>query len=291
MGHILSRRRFLFSLLAFSATGISGGAYMRFIEPESLEVTCKRVPIKGLKHPLRLVHLSDFHASPVVDYALIERAVDLALEQKPDFVALTGDFITWEIKERPRYAKIIKKLTATAPVFACLGNHDGGRWAGRTHGLADPSHVVSLLDESGVCFLFNSRTTERIGECLVDIVGLGDLWSGDCQPERIKDFHLYRRPVFVLTHNPDSKELLLPFRWDLALCGHTHGGQLVIPFVGLRPFLPVKDKNFAEGLHRWHHHWIHITRGVGNLHGMRFNCRPEVSLLDLAPDQATGENV
>lgn len=271
------------SLAAVPAAGAAGGSYLRFIEPGWLEVTRKRAPVEGLGRPLRLAHLSDFHASPQVDYALIERAVDLALAERPDFAALTGDFITWEISGRERYVRVLKKLADAVPVFACLGNHDGGRWAGRTHGYADRSHVVSLLDESGIRFLFNDRATERIGGCPLDIVGLGDLWSGDCRPERVPGFESRRRPVIVLAHNPDSKERLRPFQWDLLLCGHTHGGQFVVPFLGLRPFLPVKDKSFPEGLRRWEGRWVHITRGVGNLHGLRFNCRPEVSLLDLEP--------
>ena len=59
-----------------------------------------------------------------------------------------------------------------------------------------------------------------------------------------------------------------------------HGGQLRLPIIGT-PFAPVRDKRFVEGLHRWEERWIHITRGVGNLHGVRINCPPEVSLLTL----------
>jgi predicted MPP superfamily phosphohydrolase len=66
----------------------------------------------------------------------------------------------------------------------------------------------------------------------------------------------------------------------LLLCGHTHGGQIRLPFVGT-PFAPVRDKRFVEGLHQWDGRWMYITRGVGNLHGVRFNCPPEVSLLTL----------
>jgi predicted MPP superfamily phosphohydrolase len=64
------------------------------------------------------------------------------------------------------------------------------------------------------------------------------------------------------------------------LCGHTHGGQCQIPFVGA-PFAPIQDLRFLEGLQPWNDRWIHVTRGVGNLHGLRFNCRPEVNLLNL----------
>ena len=65
------------------------------------------------------------------------------------------------------------------------------------------------------------------------------------------------------------------------LCGHTHGGQVIIPFEGPR-YAPVEDKAFVSGLKNWRDRQIYITRGVGNLGSVRFRCRPEVTILDLA---------
>jgi len=115
------------------------------------------------------------------------------------------------------------------------------------------------------------------------MVGLGDIWSGLANPRAVLKQKRTEEDetVIVLSHNPDSKELLKSYDWDLTLCGHTHGGQVVVPFLGLRPFLPVRDKSFPEGVLTWEKRHIHITRGVGNLHGMRFNCRPEISILNL----------
>jgi predicted MPP superfamily phosphohydrolase len=62
------------------------------------------------------------------------------------------------------------------------------------------------------------------------------------------------------------------------LCGHTHGGQVKLPFIGA-PIVSIRDRRFGEGLRQWEGRWIYVTRGVGNLHGIRFNCPPEVSLL------------
>ncbi len=70
------------------------------------------------------------------------------------------------------------------------------------------------------------------------------------------------------------------YPWDLMLCGHTHGGQLSLPVIGT-PFAPVRDKKYVAGLHKWNNKQIHITRGVGNVLGLRFNCPPEVSVLEL----------
>ena len=85
----------------------------------------------------------------------------------------------------------------------------------------------------------------------------------------------------VVAHNPDSKDYLKDYRWDLLLSGHTHGGQIVLPFV--QNFAAVRDKRFIAGLYRWEGRQIYITRGVGSLMGIRFNCRPESSILTLTP--------
>ena len=91
-------------------------------------------------------------------------------------------------------------------------------------------------------------------------------------------YHTY--PIIVLSHNPDSKDILGDYPWDMMLCGHTHGGQLYLPILGT-PFAPVKDHRYVHGLKAWNDRLIHTTSGIGNLFGMRFNCRPEVSLLTL----------
>lgn len=64
------------------------------------------------------------------------------------------------------------------------------------------------------------------------------------------------------------------------LCGHTHGGQLRIPLVG-EPFAPIEDKRYVAGLNTFGERQIYTTRGVGSLYGLRLNCRPEVTILEL----------
>ena len=123
------------------------------------------------------------------------------------------------------------------------------------------------------------------------MVGVGDYLCRACQPETaFAGLNASDRVVILISHNPDSKQMLDPYHWDLMLCGHTHGGQLKIPFLDHRPFLSVAviDQTMAEGLYPWKpakgqltERYIFITRGVGNLMGARFNCRPEVSLLNL----------
>jgi predicted MPP superfamily phosphohydrolase len=128
--------------------------------------------------------------------------------------------------------------------------------------------------------LHNASTTfEREGWKL-NIVGVGDWWADEMEVATAYRTVDRTRPTILLSHNPDTKTRLETWPWELMLSGHTHGGQLSLPGVGT-PFAPIRDKRYVRGLHRWNNRWLHITKGVGNLHGMRFNCRPEVSILKL----------
>jgi len=232
--------------------------------------------------PLKVLQLSDLHASKVVSMDFIAKAVQLGLSLKPDLVLLTGDFITRKFDQFDRYTEILSPLARAAPCFACLGNHDGGSWARSRHGYADTESVRNLLSNSGVELLHNRATRLQINDWDLRLVGLGDWWAEEFDPGMAFAGVApnQNEAVVVLSHNPDTKDLLKSYAWDLLACGHTHGGQFYLPFIGT-PFAPVQDKRFVKGLHRWDGRWIHITKGVGNLLGVRFNCRPEASLLTL----------
>ena len=278
----ISRRAFLTPLVAIPTSGVLAASYMKFYEPTAYEITEKQISTGKLQQPLRILHLSDIHASPSVSFEDIERAIDLSLELNTDVAFLTGDYITDTLPNPEEYQRILKKLSDRMPTYACIGNHDGGKWAGSTDGYKDFSKIAKLLESSGIQFLFNAKTETKIKGSRVVLVGLGDLWSDDCKPELVLNKErVEETAIFVLSHNPDSKSLLKKYDWDLMCCGHTHGGQLVVPFIGARPFLPVRDKSFPEGILSWENQHIHITRGIGNLHGMRFNCRPEISILNV----------
>jgi len=277
----ISRRTFLVS----SITGLAAiPGYSRFLEPGWFEVTEKRVPLKGapLRREVRVLHLSDLHASDAVPYELIERAIELGLEQRPDFACLTGDFITRAIPSADEYTRVLRRLAHAVPTFACFGNHDGGRWAVRLGGYPDIAPVRGVLERAGIVCLHNAAQVVDISGQRLLVAGLGDLWSREVRPEAAFPSSAAELPCLVLAHNPDTRLQLGGYRWDLMLSGHTHGGQVVIPIVGYAPFQAVKDRRFLEGLQPWEGRLVHVTRGVGNLLGVRLNCRPEVSLLVLA---------
>lgn len=277
-----SRRKFLAGLCI---AGAGGAAYSRFLESRWLGIgeAVIELPQRVMPKPIKILQLSDLHASPVVSLQFIARAIAAGLALKPDLIFLTGDYISGKFGNFSAYAAVLRPLTAAAPSFAILGNHDGGRWVGVRGGYSDTQRVRDLLTQSGITLLHNSAAIVQNAGATIRIVGLGDWWAGECDPRAGFGSESQEKEVatLVLTHNPDTKDLLQQYAWDVAFCGHTHGGQLQVPVIGT-PFAPVRDKRFVKGLHSWDGRWIYITKGVGNLHGLRFNCRPEISLITLS---------
>jgi predicted MPP superfamily phosphohydrolase len=215
-----------------------------------------------------------------VSLGYIRRAILLAIEWKPDLICVTGDFITQKFTEAAAYVDILRLLSRTAPTFASLGNHDGGQWAAEDGGYPNVRWVADVLSESGINLLHNRSTTIRAADRELNLVGCGDLWAGDFDAQRAFA-QRNNKETILLSHNPDTKEHLGIFDWHLMLSGHTHGGQFRVPWLGATPFAPVQDKRFVAGLHRWNDRWIHVTKGIGSVFGVRINCPPELSFLTL----------
>ena len=139
---------------------------------------------------------------------------------------------------------------------------------------------MTVLRDSGVTLLHNAGRAITTAHASLNIVGLGDLWAREVRAKTAFANLVADRPTLLLAHNPDTKDAVDLHSWDLMLSGHTHGGQVLIPLVG-EHYAPVEDKRYVAGLKPWGNRQIYVTRGVGSLRGVRFNCRPEVTILDL----------
>lgn len=284
----LGRRRFLRSMIGGAFAGmIAVPGYARFLEPGWFEVTHKGVPIgrRRLRRGVRILHLSDLHASEFVPYSQIAEAIELGLAERPDFACLTGDYVTHRMPEEGDFSGALRPLAEAVPTLAVFGNHDGGRWVGRHGGYQDISTMRSALEAAGVRCLHNESCLVEVGGQPIRFTGVGDLWAReiDAATAFASVGAGASEPHVLLAHNPDSRFDVADRPWDLMLSGHTHGGQVIVPVVGYAPFVGVSDPRFLEGLQPWNGRLVHITRGVGNLLGWRLACRPEVSLLTLEP--------
>lgn len=237
----------------------------------------------GIDHPLKIVHLTDIHFDPRAGISVenVDHMLETALSEKPDMVVITGDFIVDRCQHIQEYTKLLRKLSHVCPVYATLGNHDGGVWAKGMGGYNDISVVSSILKNAGITLLYNENVIEQG----VRLVGLSDLWAGDFHPEQAFTNVTADKPVLLLSHNPDTTIYLNAFNWDLMLAGHTHGGQVVLPVIG-SPWTPIEHTNFRHGLFNLgstKRKLLYVSAGVGGIFQLRVNCPPEIVVITVKP--------
>jgi len=151
--------------------------YMRWVEPRWLEIKHVNIDLPdGRKYGLKILHLTDFHWSRYVTLEFIDQAIKRGLELDPDVIVLTGDYVSGRFGPGftgsdlyQTYREILRQLSRHAPTFACMGNHDGGVWAG-----FDPSILRNLLQESGIIVLNNESRQIEIKNQRLTLIGLGD---------------------------------------------------------------------------------------------------------------------
>jgi uncharacterized protein len=279
MAEKTSRRRVL-KMLAYSAAGsglgIFGGyGYGSRIETEWLELERVTVPLKQIGSSLdglKIVLMSDFHLYPNTRIELIEEAIAMANDLKPDLIALAGDFVLGTAESIFELAPALAKLNARYGVFAILGNHD--HWKGA-------ETVCRGLESSGLPVLRNAGLTLTIGREMLYLAGLDDGWVDRHDLNQA----LQNRPgdatTLLLMHEPDfADDFSTDGRISLQLSGHSHGGQVRFPLIG-SPFLPPYGRKYDLGLYRVGEMWLYTSRGVGVTAPIRFNCRPEVTEVTL----------
>lgn len=282
----VKRRRFLeVGAGAIAGSTISTGLYAWRFEPRWLERVEHELPIAGLPmrlHGARLVQLSDLHLGESVEEEYIRHVFRLVDAMRPDFVAITGDWITWS---GPRQLDMLRRVLLSLPrarlaIVGILGNHDWGPgW--RQAGIADA--VADACSRAGVALLRNRALT--LGD--FTFAGTDDLWAGHCAPEQFVSRGALDGPSLVLCHNPDALD---GAGWGSykgwTLSGHTHGGQVHAPF--LPPFvLPVRNRRYTRGrIVLGDGRRVYISRGIGHTLRVRFLVRPEITVHTLRPSES-----
>ncbi len=281
-----SRRRWLAATAGAAFAGTLGTVlYANRIEPHWVELVRREMPIAGLPPALEgrtLLQLSDLHIGPVVDDDFLVASLQSAAALQPDIVVGTGDLI----HSTPTNWKQVDQILDHFPkgrlaTLSILGNHDYGRaWSNTRAGEA----TADALRNAGVNVLrYDSHDVDGLRITGLEEM-LGPWWRDFRSAGIIRD----DRPHIVLCHNPDAcdHDVWNEFRggdeyrgWILS--GHTHGGQVSIPFMG-PPILPVINKRYTSGeFDVGGGRRLYINRALGYLRRVRLNVRPEITLFTL----------
>ncbi len=261
-------------------------AYGFFVEPEQLRVRHVAISSPGWDAaPLRIGFVSDLHmAGDHIDTAKVERLTREMNAQAPDIVLIAGDFVNGSTRRHDHSAAFnasvdsgiaaLSDLSAPLGVYASLGNHDT---------LYDPRYIADAVKANGIAVLENDFAYLEAQK--VCVIGLEDEWYGDPQPSIIENCPEGSSSV-IFMHNPDSFELTEP-RPALLLAGHTHGGQINLPFIGRRVTSTRAGKAMAYGTLSYQGIPAFVTAGVGtSMLPARFRAPPEIVIITLSGPQA-----
>ncbi|MEK7689203.1 MAG: metallophosphoesterase [Deltaproteobacteria bacterium] len=275
---MFSRRQFLKGAITAGAAGLIADGV--FFEPRRIVVEKKTVAINILPQVFegfRICQLTDIHHSPFVGIKFIEKVVEEANTLKPDLMVLTGDYVDDSHKYIEPAVSALRKLKSPNGIMAVLGNHD--HWAG-------VELTKDVFNKYRVPVITNSNKLIEIKDKAICIAGVGDFMEGTQDLKAA--FHGVSNDIsrILLSHNPDYAEVMSKTeRVDLVLAGHTHGGQVRLPFSIAPVTMSKYGQKYTGGLVRLPHTQVYVSRGIGVVgFPIRFNCPPEITLITLTRD-------
>jgi predicted MPP superfamily phosphohydrolase len=224
--------------------------------------------------------LSDFHYDSHFSIHPLRAAIAMVSRLHPDLIALTGDFVSVPLvgdDQKAAFAaepcaRLLRQMTAPHGLWAVMGNHDDG---------TDPEHVTRALQAENIRVLANhSEPIEQDGARFW-LAGVNDVMSGTADLSKTIRVVPAGEAVVLLAHEPDFADEAAQYPIDLQLSGHSHGGQIRIPF--LPPlYLPELAKKYVWGTYHVGPLMLHTSAGLGTVGvPMRLNCPPEITLLTL----------
>ena len=253
------------------------GYYALVFEPNNIKIERQVVAIENLPQTfdgVKIAQLSDLHSLWFGSQE--KRILEILEELKPDFVFITGDFVD-------PTTKITKGVESVTKLWGELGNEYKNRIFG-VFGNHDTPLVRNLLKRSGITILENENKKIFINNEFIYLIGVDDPWTGRHNLAKAMEGIETEAPKILLSHSPDIIEEIKKEKIDidLILAGHTHGGQVRIPFLGA-PWTPSKyGQKYAQGLFEINSTYLYVNRGIGtSLLPIRFNCPPEITLIKL----------
>jgi len=273
---MISRRSFL-----KGGALLGGGLLLEgfVVEPRMVDITETRVQINGLPavfNGFRICQITDVHHSSVVGLDYIKSVVEEANRLRPDLVLLTGDYIDTGRKYMAPCLEALSGVKARYGTIAILGNHDY---------FIEKSYAEEVITSHKIPLLQNSHLLIESKGFTLCVAGVRDLLEDAPDASAALKGVDLSVPRVLLSHHPDYAETLpADERIDLVISGHTHGGQVRLPF-GHAPVMPSNyGQKYSGGLVRLDSGTqVFVSRGIGvSMIPVRFNCPPELALIKLA---------
>jgi len=283
-----ARRHFLAkTAVAVSATPFAACAYGLMFERTEIETTHQRIKLRRLPQAFdgfRIAQLSDIHIGPFMPVDDIRKYVTMVNQLKPDLVALTGDFVTWEGSPQGAVVEALSGLQAPFGIFGCMGNHE--RWA------HVEDSITGLFAERGARMLRQQNATiASAGESL-NLIGVDYQTRTRFGPPRDGIVSQYLEGVealilpgavnILLSHNPNTFDRAAELGIDLSLAGHTHGGQVTLEYFSpdLSPARLITA--YVRGWFQKDGSQLYVNRGIGTIFSpVRFGAPPEITVYEL----------
>ena len=281
-----------------AAAGVALAAYA-FLEPFRFRLVRKKVPVRPGTPPLTVLHISDTHMA--ARDRLLKRFLASLPERLglvPDIVAATGDLIEEEEAINDLVASLCA-IEARVGRYFVYGSHDYFEATGSAYTKyftggpvkneprrRDETLMTEALEAKGWRNVINRTELVTADNSRIRVAGVDDPyleWHRTDHIERGKGDDL----AVALVHAPDVVSEWCLNDFDLILAGHTHAGQVRVPGIGALVTNSSLPTELAGGLSRIGRSWLHVSPGLGNgrYTPIRFNCRPEATLLYLEPVQ------
>lgn len=249
------------------------GVFVRRRWVKELEI---EVPIVGLPRAFdgyRIAHLSDLHVGSLTPRRMAQRWIARTNAKKPDLVAVTGDMVTSGTAFHSDIAELLGELEAKDGVCVAMGNHDY---------FGDGEPLASLLRDKGVRVLRNDGwVVERDGARLY-VAGVDDNWSKRDDVEKALASRRAGDTTVLLAHDPSMFAEARRAGVELTLSGHTHGGQVAMPFFAKKISLAQLTHEHFLGLYRGGKSAIYVNAGLGTTGPpLRLGVPPEIAVLVL----------
>ena len=262
----------------FGFTGLAAAAYAHWVEPFTVKVHRHEIGVSGLGAGLdgfTIAQLTDIHIKPWMLRGFLDKVARRVNSLAPDVIALTGDyvFLDSDFELLPELEDFLLRLQPKVKKLSILGNHD--HWT-------NASAIRELLASANFVDLSNAVEIFSSDGAGLAIAGLDDPWEKKDRVEQVLPRLPEGVPALLMVHEPDyAPKYARCERFFLQISGHSHGGQISLPWLG-PPVVPEHARRYRAGMYRVGGMLLYVSRGIGSVpFRMRFNCAPEITLFTL----------